>query len=67
MRALTKEEFKNIVLEEYHDLLGLTDDEVDIYYRYFILIQNASYNLLSQFVDLMNHPIKYNKINNLLV
>ena len=36
MRAMTKEEFKRVVLEEYHDLLGLTDDEDDIYYRYYI-------------------------------
>jgi len=37
MRALNKEEFKNIVLEEYHDLDGLTEEEVDIYFRYYIL------------------------------
>tara|TARA_A100001201_G_scaffold710_1_gene1876 strand:+ start:32 stop:166 length:135 start_codon:yes stop_codon:yes gene_type:complete len=37
MRALTKEEFKRVILDEWHDLDGLTEEEVDIYFRYWVL------------------------------
>ena len=37
MRALTKEEFKTIILEKKEEKFGLTDFEVDVYYSYFIM------------------------------
>ncbi len=39
MRKLTKEEFKALILEqsEEEELYGLTNEEVDIYYFYFIM------------------------------
>ena len=37
MRALTKEEFKTLVLEQQEEKFGLTDFEVVMYYSYFIM------------------------------
>ena len=37
MRKITKEEFKTLILEQTQELFGLTDNEVDIYYSYFIM------------------------------
>ena len=37
MRALTIKEFKELILEQQQELYGLSDDEVEIYYSYYVM------------------------------